>query len=170
MMYIESPMEKYNKNNPFIIIAKRLYYSIIDNIHDFTKMCITFTILNIIISLTYVAINLYGIFSNVIFNVESAIVLMSIIVINNFILWYKFRKKINYFISNNEPITEFARLSELEINAIIALNNEDVLKCIYDLYELRGELTTTVKYYRIALEQYISFELILTIVTLILIL
>lgn len=158
-MYIESPMEKYNKNNPFIIVAKKTYYSIIDGIHDFTKMCVKFIIPSIILSVIFIVFNLYAIFINIDTIFGNA--MMVFLILNNFIFWYTFRKKINYFISKNAAIQEFSRLSELEVNAIIALNNEDLLKCTYGLYELRGELTATAKYYRIILEHYIFWEIVL---------
>ena len=91
-MYIESPMEKYNKNNPFIIVAKKTYYSIIDGIHDFTKMCVKFIIPSIILSVIFIVFNLYAIYINIDTIFGNA--MMVFLILNNFIFWYIFAKKL----------------------------------------------------------------------------
>lgn len=160
-MYQKSPMEHFNKNNPFIVISKRKYDSLIDNIQLFSSKCIRGSLINgliwimcIIVSCVYIYFKKDYIFPTII---------ISILLIINVVIIYRYRKKIKYFISDNINIKEFDRISALEVSSIIALNNEDVLKCLHGLYELHGELNATKDHYQVLLEMYGLVELAITI-------
>ena len=158
-MYQQTPMVNFNKNNPFIVIAKRKYDQILDSIQLFGSRCIRNMIINIIILL--ITITLGGIY---IYKENTYI----LIIISVFLLIFfdilcilLFRRKIKYFMTIHPNMKEFDRVSSAEVNDILTLNNEDVLKCVNGLYELHGELTATIKYYNVAFLIYYGIELVI---------
>jgi len=161
-------MEKFNKNNPYIIIAKKVYDSIIDKIQIFGKLCVLSTIIFIIAQCIITSVLII----NMIFNKQYLFNIIAIIILFLSHVSYiiSIRNKIQYFISSSPAIKEFSRISELEVNDILALNNEDVLKCVHGLYELRGELTTTNKFYNFMFYVNIGIEVVLLIFIIIILL
>lgn len=145
-MYQKSPMENFNKNNPFIIIAKKTYDILIDNIHKFSKECIKWNIINAFIALFVFITQIYAIAQQR-FILPVFVIIISIFV--NICSYICYLKRIKYFIVDHPSIKEFDRISALEVNNILVLNNEDVLKCVHGLYQEYGELLATIKYYRI---------------------
>jgi hypothetical protein len=139
-------MENFNKNNPFIIIAKKVYDNIIDLTQDFSKSCIKSSIIVLILYIIIIPFYAYNMFINIgyIFSIS---VMIGLLMLNMFMI-YKYKLRIDYFINSSTTMKEFSRLSELEVNDILTLNNEDVLKCVHGLYELRGELKATTKFYK----------------------
>lgn len=156
-MYQTSPMENFNKNNPFIIIAKRTYDTIMDTIQEFGKACIKATILNLSMLLILLGVNIYTMIINPSRIILSTITIILTITIN-VLLVYSYRRRIAYFITRHSTMKEFERLSNLQVNDILALNNEDILRCINGLHSLHGELTATMRYYHILLPAYSLFQ------------
>lgn len=143
-MYHKSPMENYNKNNPFIIIAKKTYDLIVDRVHAFSKECLKMFIINAILSVIAITLAiLYIIFSKCYF----LSIVIGLIVSLNVMSYFRFKRTVRYFMVEHPSIVEFSRLSELEVNNILSLNNEDLLNCIHGLHMIRGELTCTRAYY-----------------------
>lgn len=144
-MYLKSPMENYNKNNPFIIIAKKAYDSLVDNIQIFGKRCISYTVSILLVWTLFAIVEMYNMYITKSYVI--GIIKIASFALINIGMVYNYRKKIEYFISGSPAMQEFSRLSKLEINDILALNNEELLKCVYGLYELRGELKATTRYH-----------------------
>lgn len=160
-MYQRSPMENYNKNNPFIIMAKRKYDDIIDTLQLFSKDCIIMSTVALILWIFMMLIQFYIIAKNIFFpNIQIKIIL---VLITNIAIFYSYIKKIKYFMYKHPSMQEFDRISSLEINDILALNNESILKCINSLYELYGELVAVKKYYSTLIKVYIVVEIIFVI-------
>ena len=44
-------------------------------------------------------------------------------------------------------MTEFDRISGLELNDILMIGNEEVLGCLHKMYEMSGELSIEKKYF-----------------------
>ena len=147
-------MENFNKSNPFIVISKKKYDSILDDIQLFGKSCIKYSFINILLYLCIFIVS--GIYlylnSSDINKIVSVLVINIFIIIINIIFIYHYRRKIKYFISEHPNMKEFDRISSLEVNDILALNNEDVLKCLNGLFELHGELKSAREYYSIFLK------------------
>lgn len=157
-MYQTSPMENYNKNNPFIVVSKKKYDTIVDDIHLFGKSCIKWNIILIICWIINVAISVfYIVYNKDYLHCLSIIILLAIGIIISILL---FRRDIKYFMISHPKMKEFDRISALEVNDILALNNEDVLKCLHGLYELHGELNATIKFYKILYDFYLAFEIV----------
>ena len=161
-MYQMSPMENFNKNNPFIVVSKRKYDKIMDDIQMFSANCIRDSIINLAIWLFNLILGIIYIYNtNDYIFLSSAII---ILLIFNLLNMYQFRRKLKYFISLHPNMKEFDRISSLEVNNILALNNEDVLKCLHGLYELNGELISTKRYYHIGLIIYGLIESVIAII------
>lgn len=158
-MYIESPMENYNKNNPFIILAKNRYHDIISRIHQFTAYALSGMLTYVIICAIYLAINIVGYYGFGIkshsFNCLCACV---------FILFYfvKFKEKLKYFMRDNEAMQEFEALSSLEMSDILTLNNERVMNNVNQLYSLSGELKAVTEMYKIVINIAVTIISIIT--------
>lgn len=159
-MYIESPMENYNKNNPFIILAKNRYHDIISQIHQFTAHALSGMITYTIICAIYVAINIVGYYG---FGMKSY--RFNCVWACLFILFYfvKFKEKLKYFMRDNEAMQEFEALSSLEMSDILTLNNERVMNNVNQLYSLSGELKAVMEMYKIVINIAVA---IITIITL----
>lgn len=157
-MYQTSPMENFNKNNPFIVISKRKYDKIVDDVHTFSKNCIRWSIIIIAIWLIEASIATFFFINNKIdlFHLITIPLLAIYIIITVFV----FRRKIKYFMIIHPNMREFDRISSLEVNNILALNNEDVLNCLHGLFELHGELIATTKYYNMIFNMYLAIEII----------
>jgi hypothetical protein len=137
-------MENFNKNNPFIIIAKKIYDNIVDELHIFSKDCIKAFIRNGILSVIAIILLVYTAIFDKVYFLYGIIVLIGIL---NLLSYNRFIKTMKYYMSDHQGLQEFSRLSELEVNDILALNNEALLKCIHDLHFLRGEIAAVKKYY-----------------------
>ncbi len=144
-MYVRSPMEKFNSSNPFIIICKKKYDEIVDLLQLFVKKSIKSIIINSIIGLITFIAYWYVLYLTR-YNQAKPLIIMIFILIINILSAIWIKNKIVYFLSKHPQMQEFSRISELEINDILALNNEDVLKCSNGLYEIKGELLATIKY------------------------
>ena len=147
MPYITSPMEKYNKNNPFIIIAKKQYYTVIDSIQDWTKDYIFHLMIELVLLLSGIALSIYMyIKSN-----ESLIFIVSVNILLSaaiLLLYIRFKRKIRGYLHEHSSMKEFDRLSKLEINEILTLNNENLFECIHGLYQIYGEIIKEHFYYK----------------------
>ena len=152
-VYQTSPMENFNKNNPFIIIAKRTYDTIFDTIQEFGKTCIKATILNVSVWIILVTAYVYLMITKP-SEIIGAILMIVFTAVVNVVSIYSYRKRIAYFITMHHTMKEFERLSNLQVNDILSLNNEDILKCINGLHSLYGELTATVRYYHLLMPAY----------------
>lgn len=138
MPYIQSPMEQFNKNNPFVIIAKKTYDTIIDIIHSWTRDYIKQSITIVILYLISSGIVLY---SSLYVKLDIDIIFYNIILlIVNIVNIFSYRKKISYYLYEHPSTIAFDTMSKMEINEILVLNNEQMLECIYGLKELHGEL------------------------------
>lgn len=163
-MYIESPMENYNKNNPFIILAKNRYHDIISRIHQFTAYALSGMLTYIIIYAIYLVINIVGYYGfgmkSHVFNCVCACV---------FILFYyvKFKEKLEYFMRDNEAMQEFEALSSLEMSDILTLNNERVMNNVNQLYSLSGELKAVMEMYKIVINIAVTIISVITLGSLI---
>lgn len=165
-MYQTSPMEKFNKSNPFIIIAKKSYDSIIDSLQAFGKDCIKATIVNFLMWAVLTTSQIYIITTDISYIYKGIVIIVVTLLINIFLI-YAYRKRIGYFITMHTAMKEFDRLSNLEVNDILALNNEDILKCINNLYTLHGELTATIRYYHVFLPLYALVQVFTVITTIV---
>lgn len=164
-MYKTSPMESFNKNNPFIIIAKRKYDNIVDLIQAFSKNCIKGFIINTILC---ILINIFLVIKTVIIHDNYWLYGISVVfIIGIFLSIYLYRRKIRYFMALHPNMKEFDKISELGVNDILALNNEDVLKCVNGLYELEGELYATKNFYSLTLKVYVVVEIIVLVLSII---
>lgn len=158
-MYIESPMENYNKNNPFIILAKNRYHDIISRIHQFTAYALSGMLTYIIICAIYLAINIVGYYG---FGMKSHI--FNCMWACLFIIFYfvKFKEKLKYFMRDNEAMQEFEALSSLEMSDILTLNNERVMNNVNQLYSLSGELKAVTEIYKIAINIAVTIISVIT--------
>lgn len=161
-MFHESPMVNFNKNNPFIMIAKRRYDHILDDIQIFGADCIRFTIINSIINIIDIGLGIVLIWYNIKYFIPMVVYLVANILLNilGIIL---FRRKAKYFMSSHPQMQNFDKISSMEVNVILTMNNEDILKCVNGLYELHGELTATRKYYKSMLVLHGVMEIIICI-------
>lgn len=164
-MYQRSPMENYNKNNPFIVIAKKKYDAIIDGIQSFGRDCIRISVINFIIWLILVCLQNYIAFVTANYIIANFVISITLAI--NALTIYRYRKRIEYFISAHPSMQKFDKLSALEVNDILILNNEDILKCVHGLYELHGELKATKDYYDLFLKLYIVTELFVVAISMI---
>ena len=159
-MYQTSPMEKFNKNNPFIIIAKRKYDNITDDIQDFGKDFLLLIFIQSIISLLCTGFCAY------LASVTGKDIIITIPLVSALIIIiqsFTWREQAAYFVTLHPAMKEFERLCNLEVNDILVLNNEDIMACIQGLYQLHGELITTKKYYTNFQKFYIFIESLVTI-------
>lgn len=146
-MYSSSPMERYNKNNPFIIIAKKTYDKIVDKLQLMGKECIIVSIVNIVLLILFIASRCILVINND--SLMLSVILILALLVINILSIYHYRSQIAYFISLHPAMKEFDRLSKLEVNNILSLNNEDILNCVHAMHTLYGELIATTKYLRI---------------------
>ena len=147
MPYIQSPMERFNKNNPFVILSKKKYDTIIDMMHDFSKKSILrLVIAAIITGITTILSVIDYIFVK---SPGTTIFWFGVIISSALILltYRELKRKINWFFQNHPCMQEFERISKLEVNDIIALHNEDILNCLNGLHYLEGELNSETKYF-----------------------
>lgn len=162
-MYIKSPMEKFNSNNPFIIVCKKTYDNIVDTLQLFVKESIRLIIINLIIFIILAILYIYMFYLSRYMDIYLLLIFILCGTINIFTALC-INHKIKYFLSLHPSIQEFCRISELEINDILVLNNEDVLRCSEGLHEVKGELNTTSKYYKRILIFFGIFEIFLIII------
>lgn len=140
MTYHPSPMENFNRKNPIIIMVKRKYIIINNEIQNFSK--------NIIQCGIYALVStLFSILSCLIVHVDFVYYLPL------FILWilmgialYLAIKKLKYYSVGHPAINNFSKISDMQMNEILTLNNEEVFNCLIDLSTLYGELSMERKY------------------------
>ena len=151
-MYLKSPMENFNKNNPFIIVAKKVYDRLIDEIHLFSREYIRILIINGTISLIAIGLMVYTFINSLyssLYLIVAVIMLVGTIMIMmmNLLIYSKFRKIVKYYMGYHPALIEFSRISKMEVSDILSLNNEDLFNCVNRLYEAYGEFSATKKYY-----------------------
>ena len=161
-MYMKSPMENYNKNNPFIIIAKKTYDTIIDTLHNFTKLYIRNIIIIGLICAISIGVNIF----TFCFTLNYPNIIASVLSIVSFLLLYfGFKRELAYFINGNQAMMSFEKLANLEVNAILTLNNEDILNCVNTLYSLLGEIRACIRYFKYFSVAIIVLNIVVTIIT-----
>ena len=143
-MYIQSPMENFNRNNPFIIIAKKLYDNIIDLVQEFSKDIIQFYIMN---GIVWILSAILGVTSLVLKTYIPYLIFVIGMLVIFIIVANRWTNAIHYFMTDHFAMKEFDRISAMQVNDILTLNNEDILNCVQHMHELRGELVATKKYY-----------------------
>ena len=164
MPYIQSPMERFNKNNPFVILSKKKYDTIVDTMHDFSKS----SILRLGISSVLVIVMTIVSFIDYFLAKSSGITLMlsgaSISSVIILLIYRELKRKISWFFQNHPCMREFERISKLEVNDIIALHNEDILNCLNGLHYLEGELRTEKNYFTKLINGIIVLEVIMILI------
>ena len=163
-MYIQSPMEKFNKNNPFVILAKKEYYELSDNIQEFTRLTLIHQIIvgicfiiDIILALfpTISCIKRNTILSNT--HIYMFLTLLIILALN-ILMIINFKKILKYYLYDNEGIIDFTKISEAEVNDILALTDEDLLQCLHKLYCVKGEFKQQSKYFLLNYKLLLVYE------------
>lgn len=142
MVYIKSPMENYNKSNPFVIMARTKYYEIIDLIQETCSQWICRSIIDGVILVVFSILGV--IFTHITHEPLTYIVIWIIVFISLYILEciYKYYT-MNKFLVNNETMQNYDKLANLEVSEILSINNEQMMMCINELFELSGSLKTT---------------------------
>ena len=150
MPFSQNPMHEFNRNNPFIILAKQNYAEIMDRIQTLARVFI----LRLGLSLTgdilsIVAVAVYWFFmpftDALIFTILSTIFIIGTTSLAIYSRWV-----MRYYMLEHEGIKQFDRVSNLELNEILKLNEVDIINCLYGLKELSGELRVCDKALKIA--------------------
>ena len=142
MAYNPSPMENFNRKNPLIIIAKKKYDKIVDSIQEFGKnflrsliFSITFTIISMLV--------MFFLFISKKYDVSLSIFILLILIYAFFILLIlRGRRLIAYFLKEHDAMLLFDKVSNMQMNEILTLNNEEILDCIFKLENMKGEMDT----------------------------
>lgn len=144
MAYTETPMQNFNRSNPFIILAKKRYDAIIDEIQNFSKFFIKNNIRTAALLLLSIIWNLVLFYIhkiNIAYTIELILFILAYIYIN-----FYFYHRISFYLKEHEIMKKFDELSSLQMNQILTLNNEDILNCLYGMNILYGELLSEFKY------------------------
>lgn len=139
MPYQSTLMENFNKSNPFVILSKREYATIMDDIQSMTKMGLSyFLILGILfvlkIGATVASIMLHT--NDVLIGVIRCIILIAIAICQ----WLYFYNTLNRYQNKNPQLIQFERISNSALNDVVNMSSEDVLKSLHGLYQVRGQL------------------------------
>ena len=149
MAVTTTPMSQYNKSNPLVILSKKQYSQIMDDIQSMTKKFIQKMIFSLILIGIFGVIELlYGIFAHI--TVERGFLLGFFFVITliiGFGYYLRYRTLVDYFLHRHSAMQEFDRISNLELNEILMIGNEEVLECLHNMYELYGEIYVEKKYF-----------------------
>lgn len=158
-MYIQSPMEAYNKNNPFVIIAKKRYDIIMDSFSAFSKKAIVIFVAMVIMLIFHISqvtiMHIKG------YNITGYLIFISMSIIINISLFLYMRIMLKRYLQKDEAILEFSRLSELTVNQILTISNEDILRCINLLYNMEGKFSIESKVFIILQYTAIIMQLII---------
>lgn len=143
MSYTTTPMENFNRKNPFIILLKKRYDAVNDLLQDTASILIK----NIIFSI--ISLFIYSIFcinSIIIFNSFIMIIplIIYIAIIIPMVLTYI--NRIQFYMKKHPSMIEFDKLSNLQMNEILILNNEDIMNCLYNMNIMYGEMKMEFQY------------------------
>lgn len=149
MAVTTTPMSQYNKSNPLVILSKKQYSAIMDSIQNLSKGYLQRTIPSVIFVVIFLFLEvIYGILAHVTymkgFELGAVFVILCLI---NFGYYLRWRSLTEHFLHRHEAMTEFDRISGLELNDILMIGNEEVLGCLHKMYEMSGELSIEKKYF-----------------------
>lgn len=144
-----TPMSQYNKSNPLVILSKKQYSEIMDSIQAMSKRFISNSIFMACILGVFLIVEvLYGILAHITYlkGLELGIIFIILCCIG-FGYFLRFRSLTDRFLHQHEAMQEFDRISNLELNDILMIGNEEVLICLHKMYELSGEIRIERKYF-----------------------
>ena len=132
-------MENFNKSNPFVILSKREYATIMDDIQGMTKMGLTyFLVLGILFVLkmgaTVASVMLHT--NDALIGVIRCAILIAVAICQ----WLYFYNTLNRYQNKNPQLIQFERISNSALNDVVNMSSEDVLKSLHGLYQVRGQL------------------------------
>ena len=77
------------------------------------------------------------------YDVNLSIIILLILIYAFFILLIlRGRKLIAYFLKEHDAMLLFDKVSNMQMNEILTLNNEEILDCIFKLEYMKGEMDT----------------------------
>lgn len=146
MSYDISPMSEFNKSNPLVMLCKREYTNIINDLQNCSKIFLQRMIAIGVLFLFLIAGLTVGIvLPNVPLIIGASLAVLVILVMC--LLYYLFYRRIAmYYMHDHRGMREFDRISDLELNEILKIGHEEILNCLHGLYELKGGLEATVRF------------------------
>ena len=140
MAYTVNPMSQYNKNNPFVILSKQEYDKVMDTLQTLSKAFIKKAVAAVILALMFIGATITSYF---IFDQKTFFLILTItilyMVLDGIYTFYYF-KIVKFYMYEHEGMMEFDKISNLELNEIQKIGNEEILLCLHKLYSLQGSL------------------------------
>jgi hypothetical protein len=137
-------MSNFNKSNPYVILINKEYDEILNFLERQSKKIVKYFIwmgINLFLAIAlYIAV---GILNEHWF--RSIAYLIVFIYLDARII-YSHRDAIGLYMHSHPAMLEFAKLSKLEVNDIIAMDNVDILNARYRLCGMRGAMEADFEY------------------------
>lgn len=151
MAYNANPMSQYNKSNPFVMLAKREYTDIMDTLQEAAKYLMKYTLISVILFF-------FAFVAPIVYYFVCFMSLMDMIILGSLVLvllvllllfYFLYKKKLKEYIGSSEAMKDFDRISNLELNEILKISNEELLVCLHKMYSLKGCIDTEMRYMKI---------------------
>ena len=95
-----------------------------------------------------------------------AILWISVGIVFDLLYYLYYRRSMHYYMHQHPGMREFDRVSDMELNEIVKIGNEQILDCLHGMYELKGGLDVTITNIRVIGVFLVALELCCSIGTL----
>lgn len=149
MAVTPSPMSQYNKSNPLVILSKKQYSDTMDFIQTMSRQFIEKIIVSgILVAILGILFLVYGILNHIGYYEGTILGIIFVVFVGISSGYYaRYYHLVDRFLHQHEAMQEFNRISDLELNEILMIGNEEVLVCLHKMYELSGEIRIETKYF-----------------------
>ena len=139
MPYMINPMENFNRSNPFVILSKREYDSLMDDLQKTAKNGLAYSIAIVMILIIGIIISFVGVRSGV-YTISTMGLANGISIFFTAIMIVHFYLILDRYQNKNPFLIEFEKIANASFNDIVDMSSEDVLKGLHSLYRVRGQL------------------------------
>ena len=132
-------MINFNRQNPLIILTKKAYIDYNQNLQSTVRSTVLYSII-LVACLIVVTFFTFG----ASINAGMISIIFNILIFVSFVA-YTYRE-IRFIVSDSDLIKEFDKVSNAQLNEILALNDEEVFHCLGSMRELNATVTCLKKF------------------------